>query len=178
MVVDEPVPALVSLNEAQAFLRLAGGDEEALVAGLIRTASTLCEQFVGQALVERDFREIVSATGEWQRLRSFPVRSISSVSAIDLEGSPVILAPAEYGIDIDTEGRGWVRCRTALGRMQAEVRGTAGLAKDTNAVPEPLRQGVLRLVAHLFAERDSAGGEPPAAVTALWRPYRRLSLAA
>lgn len=178
MVIDEPVPSLVSLNEAQAFLRLDSGDEEALVAGLIRTASTLCEQFAGQALIERDFREVASATGEWQRLRAFPVRSISSVSALDLGATSVTLAPAEYGVDIDAEGRGWVRCRPAPGRMQAEVRGTAGLAKDANGVPEPLRQGVLRLVAHLFANRDGAGGEPPAAVTALWRPYRRLSLAA
>jgi hypothetical protein len=36
---------------------------------------------------------------------------------------------------------------------------------------------VLRLVAHLFTSRDGPGGDPPAAVTALWRPYRRLRLA-
>ncbi|MEO7750897.1 MAG: head-tail connector protein, partial [Sphingomicrobium sp.] len=49
-------------------------------------------------------------------------------------------------------------------------------AEDENGVPEPIRQGVLRLTAHLFSARDGAGGEPPAAVTALWRPYRRLRL--
>jgi uncharacterized phiE125 gp8 family phage protein len=54
--------------------------------------------------------------------------------------------------------------------------GAAGIAEDENGVPEPIRQGVLKLVAHLFAARDSEGGEPPAAVTALWRPYRRLRL--
>jgi hypothetical protein len=52
-----------------------------------------------------------------------------------------------------------------------------GIALDPNGVPEPIRQGVLRLVGHLFAVRDGADGEPPAAVTALWRPYRRLRLA-
>jgi hypothetical protein len=51
------------------------------------------------------------------------------------------------------------------------------LAIDPNGVPEPLRQGILRLITHLFATRDGTGGEPPAAVTALWRPYRRMRLA-
>ena len=40
----------------------------------------------------------------------------------------------------------------------------------------PYRPRLLRLVAHLFASRDEDGGEPPAAVTALWRPYRRMRL--
>ena len=51
------------------------------------------------------------------------------------------------------------------------------MAQDENGVPEPIRQGVLRLVAYLFTSRDGAGGDPPAAVTALWRPYRRMRLA-
>jgi hypothetical protein len=50
------------------------------------------------------------------------------------------------------------------------------MADDENGVPEPIRQGVLRLIAHLFTSRDGTDGEPPAAVTALWRPYRRMRL--
>jgi uncharacterized phiE125 gp8 family phage protein len=63
------------------------------------------------------------------------------------------------------------------GATRVRVSGTAGLAQDENGVPEPIRQGVLRLVAHLFTARDGEAGEPPAAVTALWRPYRRTRLA-
>ena len=33
----------VTLSEAQAFVRIETGEEEAIVAGLIRTASALCE---------------------------------------------------------------------------------------------------------------------------------------
>jgi uncharacterized phiE125 gp8 family phage protein len=57
------------------------------------------------------------------------------------------------------------------------INGSAGMALSQNGVPEPIRQGVMRLVAHLFAARDDSGGEMPAAVTALWRPYRRMRLA-
>ena len=43
---------------------------------------------------------------------------------------------------------------------------------------EPIRQGVIRLAAHLFTHRDAADeGAPPAAVAALWRPWRRMRLA-
>ena len=59
---------------------------------------------------------------------------------------------------------------------QVRVTGQAGMALAGSDAPEALRQGILRLVAHLFANRDGGGGEPPAAVTALWRPYRRLRL--
>jgi hypothetical protein len=51
------------------------------------------------------------------------------------------------------------------------------MAADSNGVPEPLRQGIVRLTAHLFNARDGGGGDPPAAVTALWRPFRRIRLA-
>jgi uncharacterized phiE125 gp8 family phage protein len=59
---------------------------------------------------------------------------------------------------------------------RVQVSGSAGMADHENGVPEPIRQGVLRLVSHLFTSRDGEGGEVPAAVTALWRPYRRMRI--
>lgn len=170
------VGALVSLSEASEYLRLDEGNDEALVAGLIRTASALCEEFVGEAILLRPFRERRPATGDWQQLRSRPARSITSVTAFDVRGTGMALESGKYLADIDAEGRGWVRLLSAGSIAQIEVVGTCGSAADVNQVPEPLRQGVLRLVAHLYANRDGPGGEPPAAVTALWRPYRRLVL--
>jgi hypothetical protein len=43
-------------------------------------------------------------------------------------------------------------------------------------VPEPLRQGIVRLAAHLYAARGEVEAVPPAAVAALWRPWRRVRL--
>ena len=55
----------------------------------------------------------------------------------------------------------------------------AGLAADWTVLPEPLRHGMVRLAAHQHRERESSGAAsvPPAAVAALWRPWRRLRLA-
>jgi uncharacterized phiE125 gp8 family phage protein len=163
----------VSLAEAQAFARIETGEEEALFAGLIRSASALCEAFTGMALMARAFEEVVPAGGAWQRLSMTPVRAVETVERIAADGSAVALLPGEFEIDIDSRGDGWVR---VSGEGRVRVSGQAGMASDANGVPEPLRQGILRLVAHLHSNRDGEGGEPPAAVTALWRPYRRMRL--
>lgn len=163
----------VTMSEAQAYVRIETGEEEALLAGLIRTASGLCEAFLGQAVIARSFVTDVPASCQWQRVEPAPVQSIVSVEAVDVNGVPTALPSASYAIEIDASGDGWVRVIDPAGAIRVRVSGTAGLAQDENGVPEPIRQGVLRLVAHLFTARDGDGGEPPAAVTALWRPYRR-----
>jgi len=169
---DNELP--VSLAEAQAFARIETGEEEALLAGLIRSASGLCEAFTGQVLMARSFDEVLPAGGAWQRLGATPVRTIETVERLAADGTAAALLPGEYKVDIDSRGDGWVK---VPGEGRVRVSGQAGLAGDANGVPEPLRQGIVRLTAHLYANRDGEGGEPPAAVTALWRPYRRMRLA-
>ena len=164
----------VTMAEALAFARVETGEEEALLAGLVRTATALCEGFVGQALIARGFVEMVPASVNWQRLAQGPVRVIDVVERVAADGSVTALMPSQYEIDIDSRGDGWVRSNVD-GRLR--VGGAVGLAQDENDVPEPIRQGILRLVAHLYATRDGPGGEPPAAVTALWRPFRKMRLA-
>jgi len=100
------------------------------------------------------------------------VREIAGVEASD--GSPLPLT--SYATDIDTSGDGWVRIADPGGISRVRVSGNAGMATLQHDVPEPIRHGVLRLVAHLYASRDGQAGDPPAAVTALWRPYRRVRL--
>jgi uncharacterized phiE125 gp8 family phage protein len=168
--------AAVTLSEAQAWARVETGQEEALLAGLVRTASALCEAFTGQVLIARDFTVEVAASAAWQRLPLTPVRSIDAVEAVGIDGSATALPSGAYALDIDARGDGWVRLSGLATSGRLRVRGRAGSASDVNGVPEPLRQGILRLVAHLHAHRDGPAGEPPAAVTALWRPYRRVRL--
>jgi uncharacterized phiE125 gp8 family phage protein len=167
---------VVTLTEAQAYVRIETGDEEAVVAGLIRTATALCEAFLGQALIARAFSENVSASGCWQRLTTGPVQAISGAEMIGSDGTAAALASSAFAVDIDSSGTGWVRLVQPVDGCRLRVSGTAGMADAESDVPEPIRQGVLRLVAHLFAARDGGAGEPPAAVTALWRPYRRMAL--
>jgi len=165
-------PAPVAVQEVKAFLRIGNSDEDALIAGLIRSAQGACEAFAGLVLIERAFAERIDADATWRRLAAAPVRSITSVALVDAGGAETALAADAYAIDVDARGDGWVRLTGARGR--ALVRYAAGLAADWNGVPEPLRHGIVRLAAHLYLERGAAPAVPPAAVAALWRPWRRL----
>jgi uncharacterized phiE125 gp8 family phage protein len=100
---------IVTMSEAQAYVRIETGEEEALLAGLIRTASGLCEAFINQVVIARPFTALVPPSGSWERLPVAPVRSISDVSSLDPAGAPTPLPGNSYRLDIDSVGDGWVR---------------------------------------------------------------------
>jgi uncharacterized phiE125 gp8 family phage protein len=169
----EAGPLVVGLAECKAALRLERDDEDALIAGHIRAAMAYCEAFIGQWLIVRSAEQGLAADLAWQRLLASPVQQITGVFAGDV-------AQAEgWDSQIAADGTGWLRL-TALPpapspRMVVQFR--AGIAADWNDVPEPLRAGIVRLVSHLFSHRDAPdAGPPPAAVAALWRPFRRMQL--
>ncbi len=171
MALHDPGPALVSVAEIKAFLRLDRDDEDALIAGFVRTATALCEAFTGQWLAARDGLQRLAATPGWQRIDARPIIAITTVTA-----GGFALPGAAYESDIDAGGAGWVRITDRTARDIA-VGFRAGLAVDWNGIPEPLRAGIVRLTAHLFSHRDAAdAGPPPAAVAALWRPWRVMRL--
>lgn len=173
----EAPPLPIALAELKAFLRVSVGDEDALLAGLARGAADMCEAFTGRALIDRVVAEVLAAPARWTRLGAAPVRSIEGVAAFDEEGEASPLAAEAFAIDIDAAGDGWVRVLDAAGAKRVLVSYRAGMAAEPNGVPETLRHGIVRLAAHLYAHRDQAEqAGPPAAVTALWRPWRRLRL--
>ncbi|HUD93426.1 head-tail connector protein [Sphingobium sp.] len=165
-----------SLAELKAYLRIETGGEDAVLAGLLRSAATLCEQFVGQWLVAREARETVAGTGGWQRLSARPVLAIESVAAVDADGESEALPVDAYAIDIDAAGDGWVRSTRAGDRRVLAVSYRAGMAGELNGLPEALRQGIVRLAADHYLARGAESAAPPAVVSALWRPFRRMRL--
>jgi len=171
MIRQEKSPLCVSLSELQAYARAETGEEEAVLAGLLRVASETCETFLNQALLLRSFEQDITAGEGWTLLGVQPVRSVSSIF---VRGSDEVLPKGEYQVDIDHDGKAFIKGLRA--GTVFTVRGTAGLGDQSNAIPEPIRQGILRLAAHLFTNRDSNNGMLPAVVTALWRPFRRAGL--
>lgn len=163
------VPAGViahAVAAAKAYLRLEGAEEDAVLSRLAATAIALGEAYCGEALVTRDFVQQVAAAPGWQRLAACPVVAIDTVTAVEAGA----LAIDRYAIDIDADAIGWVR--TAV-RVRVAYR--AGAAADWDQVPAAVAQGVVLMIAHLFTH-DAPDHAPPAAVAALWRPFRRLRI--
>ena len=166
-------PGVVTLGEddqalavaaVKAVLRLASDDEDALIAAFAETALGLAEQFLGMVLIARALRVPVAVRGAWHALGVAPV--LAAGVALPSDG---------FAIDIDAAGEGWVRIVRAAGVRSVVVLARAGLAEGWAGLPAPIRQGVVLLAAHLFEQRD-ASVAPPSAITALWRPFRRIAL--
>lgn len=165
---------------AKGYLRVERADEDGLIGALVAAAAEHCEGFTGQALLARGFAETMPASRAWQRLTRTPVRAILSVEALPAEGPAEPLASALYAIDIDSRGDGWVRLTDPGDLRRIRVGYQAGVAAAWADLPAALRHGIVRLAAHFYTVRVAEGARPaeapPAAVAALWRPYRRLRL--
>jgi uncharacterized phiE125 gp8 family phage protein len=165
---------------AKDLLRVERADEDGLIASLATAAAELCEGFTGQALLARGFVETMNASRAWQRLGRSPVRAITLVEALPAEGAAEPLASDRYAIDIDARGDGWVRLAGPVEARRIRVGYEAGAAVAWADLPAALRHGIARLAAHFYTVRVAEGARPveplPAAVAALWRPYRRLRL--
>ena len=171
-----PASAVAGLvAAARDYLRLADGAEAAVLAQAGAAAIGLAERFCGEAIVERLFEDVLPVARGWQRLATGPVTAIAGVTALPVAAAPAVLAVDAYAIDIDAGGDGWVRVADAGGASRVAVSYTAGAAASWAAVPGALAPGWVMLVAPLVEHREGAA-RPPAAVTALWRPFRRVRL--
>lgn len=166
-----------SLGELKDYLRITGNGEDVLLEALLLSATGLCEQFVGQWLMIGEARETVRADGGWQRLAARPVIAVLGVDAVTPDGEAEALPVEDYAVDIDAAGDGWVRVHPAGERRVAAVRYRAGLAEAPEGLPGAIRQGIVRLAAEHFSARGGEMLSPPAVVSALWRPWRRMRLA-
>ncbi|WP_241490739.1 hypothetical protein [Sphingomonas sanguinis] len=153
----EPMPpstVTAAAGAVRALLRLDDGNEAALVERVAGVALGLAESFCGQVLIQRVVEERVAGAVDWQALSAVPVVAILSGAAGE----------------IDRDGCGWVRTGDPV-----TVRYRAGLAESWAGLPAEIAHGVAIMGAHLFDNRDAVA-VPPAAVAALWRPWRRMRL--
>lgn len=172
-----PGEVAVSLNEARSWLRLGATIDDAVVAGLVRAATSVCEAFVGQWLIVRAGEDILPlAPGGVIQPGARPVVGIDAVDLLLPDGGTVALAAGDYRTAIGRDGTARVTIDDPRGAERACVTYRAGIAEGANDIPEAIRQGILRMTQHLHDARDGAGAALPAAIAALWQPWRRLTL--
>ena len=175
------VPAMVAgapLDELKGWLSITTSGDDALLTGLLHSALEMCEAFTGQMPLEALCEEILPASALWQSLKTRPVQAVAGVEAILPDGTRFALPSQHYAVELDADGGARVRLLQQTGSGRLAVRFTAGMTAHWSGLPEGLRQGVLRLAAHQYSMRssESADAAPPAAVAALWRPWRRIRL--
>jgi len=170
--------APAALDELKDWLGINTPGEDTSLTALLRAALETCEAFTGTMPIEADCEEVLAVSSEWQSLEARPVLAITGVDGIPAEGARFALQADAYALEFRPDGSGWVRVLNPGIAGRVAVRFTAGLASDWASLPDGLRHGVVRLAAHHYRQRDNGekGPVPPAAVAALWRPWRGLRL--
>jgi uncharacterized phiE125 gp8 family phage protein len=168
-----PAAAVEAAAEAARSWLRAGAGEDAVLRRLAASAFAVGEAFTGVRFVARGEEAVVEPTGAWTPLPGRPVLAIAGVTGLPAAGVPFVLPIGAYAVDIDADGGGWVRIAAPGAAARVAVQYSAGLVMTWEELPAPLQQGVAMLAAHLHG---GGGGALPAAVGALWRPWRRLAL--
>ena len=169
-----------ALAELKHWLGITTAHDDALLSDLLRAALDICEAFTGTMPIETTCEEVLFVRGGWISLATRPVQAITSIETVAADGSRGILSADAFEFDLDPDGTGLVRVRGGnTSATRIAVRFVAGMAPDWEGLPETLRHGMIRLAAHQHRERESSGASPlpPAAIAALWQPWRRMRLA-
>jgi len=178
-IIAPPALAPAALDELKAWLAITTSSEDSTLTALLNAALETCEAFTGLMPLEAGCEEVLPADTCWRALQTRPVQAVTGVEGIPPEGARFALAPADYAIDLDADGGAHVRIVNPGAAGRVAVRFTAGLAPDWAGLPDGVRHGVIRLAAEAYRRRDGEGQglSPPAAIVALWRPWRRMRVA-
>lgn len=187
ILVSAPLAEPVSRDEAKTHARIDGAAEDDIVDRLLRAARADIENRCSRALMRQSWRVVRDKvpSGGVVRLAPAPVISVDAVTLYGADGSPQVIDPSEYEVDLaSTPGR----LRLNAGRFWGarsmnglEVDFTAGYASAAD-VPEPLKQAILMLFTYWFEQREACAmgavvGPVAHAVSSLVAPYRMQRLA-
>lgn len=176
-----PAVEPVALDEAKAWLRLQGGDDDDLVRSLLVSARLLVEAQTRRLLVTQGWRLTFDAWPATRRLHLplTPFQGLGAIAVASADGTMQALSPALY--ELDPAPLAPRLCLAPL--LPAPGRELAGISIDVTAgygsapadVPAPLRQAILMLAARWFENRGDAPTDTeimPAAIDALILPFR------
>ena len=167
-------PALAELKHWLGITREA--DDTQLTA-LIAAGVEACEAFTGLTPLASTIEETRDASHEWARLVTRPIAQIGEIETLDTHGARTALNEDEFDLHLSGDGSALLRLRRGPFVSRVVVTLEAGFTPDWASLPDGLRHGILRFAAFLHREGEQGAGEPPAAIAALWRPWRQVRLA-
>lgn len=183
-----PAAEPISLAEAKAHLRIDEDLEDGLIGALITSARLWIERQYGLALITQGWSFYLDRVpdGGAVALPLAPLQTIGTVTLHNEDGGTAVLEANAYEFDalskparlIFTSASGTASLRRLNG---IEIAYTAGFGDLPDAVPRPIRQALLLLVAHWFERREpvAVGGESPevpSMVAGLLSPFRQVRL--
>ncbi len=181
----EPPREPVLPAEAKARLRIDHDADDARIAALIVAARCHVEEYLRRALIARPWRLVCDrwpSAGHGLALPRAPLRSVEAVRWRDPGGDWRTMDPADYRVETAPEpglllpapGRRFPALDRRAGAIEIDF--TAGYGDDWNAVPEPVREALLTVVAELQEGDGRTVGPIVGTVRGLLDPYRLTGL--
>ncbi|SCW77570.1 phage conserved hypothetical protein, phiE125 gp8 family [Sphingobium faniae] len=163
----------ISLEDAKAYLRVDGGDEDAVIERMIDAAARHIESTYGVVSREREESFLFDGLPAKIRIPRIPVDLATiGVTYLDTEGTTQIIDGARAN-----ERDGWIWLSPAMGTdWPANVAAvgaltvTASIGYVEDASPDDVKQATRMIVDHWFSTRDFS--LPPPNVDFLVDHYR------
>ncbi len=166
-----------ALTEFKDWLGISRSNEDELLVDLLAASLATCEAFTGLAPLEQTIEELVSVRQGQYCLNSRPARLLLKAELVSQTGTRTSLSGQGHGFELNHEGIAIADLKFDLDGRAVAVQLSVGIAEGWTSVPKALRQGIIRLAAHYYRDRDhERNSQPPASVTALWRPWRTMRL--
>lgn len=169
---------LITVTEAKLQLRVDHSADDALIGGLVATASAQVAALTGLIVGPETWQWRVGPQRDDLVLPIAPVSALTAIAWIDRDGASQVGVAADFDLFGD-QRRVWLRPkrgRSWPASADREDAITLTLAAGLAQAPPALRTAALMIVVHLYDNRDPAGdGGPqvPAPVAALVEPHRR-----
>lgn len=166
-------PAVEPITLAAALFHLKeegdGGEGDAYITDLIKTARRACEERTERTLISTSWRLTLDAFPSAIVLRQPPIIAVQSIEFIDADGVLQTLDPADYLVDNVSEPgyvvpafeKAWPTTRSVINAVR--VNYTAGYGTEPANVPMPLRQWMLLAIGDMFDHRNASAERPAVA---------------
>jgi len=169
VVVTEPTELPVTLGEAKLHARIDEDADNALVTGLVRTATELAETYTRRAFITQTWKMFLD---EWPacgyvELPLAPLQSVTHIKTYDDADTATTFSGTSYQVDaISKPGRITVRSTaswpTPTRTMNGiEIQFICGYAADPANVPAKIKNAILSMVALLYENRGDASATIP-----------------
>lgn len=201
IVTVQPVNEPVTPDDAKRHLRIDWGDDDAYINDLITAARQWCENGIRRALITQTLQAtiqlpepvqgrlsgVVGRVGWPIELPMTAAGTLQSVSLAEIETQIATFASLtvtdDYLVDPNSEpGRIWLAAAAiAMWSVSLNYPGavprvrvtyTAGYGTAATSVPYPIRQAILRAVAHLYENREAGGAIPDSLLPTQYKVWR------
>lgn len=159
----------IDLTTVKNFLKIDFSDDDELITKMIKTASSQCETYINKTLIETTYvYSLYELKGLSVILPFSPIKSISEINSIALDGTSTSVSSSSYNLDTVS---GILNFKNEVNFYRLDIEYIAGLT----TVNDELIQGLLMHIARMYEDRSGYASIPTNSLN-IYKKYRQIRL--